>query len=152
MTAVLVLLLCLGACAPERSPYSEFRTIEADGWYASMPLKFQPVMADSAVQSCDVEIAVRHNNNFAYSNLNLVVDFIDANYKVSRHNVVIPVASEHGNWSGAGFGRLYQDKVTVAAGVDPGALCSIVVWQAMKGCEKITDIENVGIIITPVRN
>ncbi len=145
-----VMLFCLGACAPERSPYSEFRTLTDEGWFSSMPLKFSPQLVDSTVQTCNVEVAVRHNNSYPYSSLNLVVDFIDSRYRVVRHNVVIPVANGYGNWLGSGFGRFYQEKVTVAEGVAPASLHSIVVWQAMKGCEKITDVENVGIIITPV--
>ncbi len=117
-----------------------------------MPIKFEPRLSDSIVPLCNVEVAVRHNTSYSYSNLNLVVDFIDSTYKVMRHNVSIPIAGEQGEWKGTGFGRLYQDKVTVATGVSPSALHSIVVWQAMKGCDKVVDVENVGIIVTPVKN
>lgn len=117
-----------------------------------MPLKFTPQLADSTVQSYCVDVAVRHNSSYPYSNLNLVVDFIDSHYKVVRHKVVIPIANDYGNWNGTGFGHLYQDKVTVSTGVNPASLHSVVVWQAMKGCDRVTDIENVGIIITPVND
>lgn len=147
---VAIVLMCLGACAPEHSPYSEFRTLDTDGWHATMPLRFAPTLDTAVTSLCCVEVAVRHNNSFPYCNLNLVVDFIDSTYKVTRHNVAVPISNEQGSWTGNGFGRLYQDKVVVAGAVDPSSLRSIVVWQAMKGCDKVTDIENVGIIISLV--
>ncbi len=117
-----------------------------------MPIKFEPQLADSVVGRCKVEVAGRHNTSYRYGSLNVVVDFIDSTYRVVRHNVSIPIAGEHGEWEGIGFGRLYQDKVTIATGVRPSSLRSIVVWQAMKDCDKIVDIENVGIIVTAVDN
>lgn len=115
-----------------------------------MPLKFSPAVVHGEERVCDIEIAVRHTNRYRYSSVNLVVDIVDSAYKVNRRVVTIPVADEYGNWKGSGFGAMYQDKAAVAAGVKLDAVRSIVVWQAMKGCDRITDINNVGIIYSPV--
>ena len=143
------MLMCLGACAPEHSTYSDFRDLPHDGWYASMPLRFCPEITDSTVTTCDVAVAVRHSSSYAYSDLSLVVDMIDSTHHVKRRLVTIPVADKYGNWKGTGFGGLYQLKCDVARNMPLSSILSIVVWQSMKGCEKVECIENVGVIVTP---
>lgn len=144
-----MMLMALGACSPERYPYSDFRTLPTDGWYSSLPLRFKPHLADSTVQKCDVVLAVRHTNKYPYSDLNLVVDLIDSNYEVTRRQAEIHISDSYGNWCGKGFGNFYQVKATIAEGVDPNTLSSIVVWPAMKGCDKVVGIENLGILVIP---
>lgn len=146
------MILCLGACAPEHSSYSEFRTFDNEGWFAAMPVKFSPQMPDSVIRNVNVELAVRHNSSYAYRNLVLVVDMIDKDHRCVRKNVSIDLADEYGSWKGNGFGRLYQVKVDVAQNVSSSSVHSIVVWQAMKGCDKIENIENLGVIVSPADN
>ena len=150
--AVILLVIGLGSCTPEQMPYCEFRDIPSDGWRSTLPMKFEPQLLDSTVQNCTVEIALRHNCDYAYDELNLIVDMIDSTNNVVRKPVRIKVADGYGNWTGCGFGRLYQDKVTVAENVKLSTLHRIVLWPAMKGCEKIENVENIGVIVTPVEN
>lgn len=145
--SAVILLLCV-ACSKAGDTCSEFKTIDSDGWYSTMPLRFSPQVADSSVTSCNVQLAVRHNNSYTYSNLELVVDFIDINHKVDRRRVNFKLADEHGNWLGTGFGSLYQVLTPIAQDVNPDSLLEIVVWHTMKGIDKVEDIENVGVIIT----
>lgn len=146
--AAVLALLCV-ACSNTSDIYNEFKTIGDNGWHASVPLKFFPNIADSTITSCNVLLAVRHNNAYAYSRLDLVVDMIDSNHKVTRRVVNFELADEHGNWLGTGFGRLYQTQVVVAQGVNPCELHDIVVWPTMKGLDKVENIENVGVFIVP---
>ncbi len=116
-----------------------------------MPLRFKPEVTDTTATKCDVVLAVRHTNKYPYSDLNLVVDMIDDNYKVQRCQVAIQICDSYGNWVGTGFGNLYQVKVTIGQGIDINSVRSIVVWPAMKGCDKVEGIENIGIKVSPVR-
>lgn len=150
--AVVVLALimfCLGSCKPEQTSYSDFRDVSHEGWYATMPLRFYPEFNDTVVNKGVLDIAIRHNNNYPYRNLNIIVDIISSK-GIDRREIEIDVADGYGNWKGTGFGALYQLKKNIATGIDLRELQSVIVWQAMNGCEKVEGLENIGIIITPV--
>jgi len=113
-----------------------------------MPLTFTPAYDDSA-RVYDLSLAVRHDNAYPYRTLSLVVDAIAADSTVNRQMVDIALADEYGNWTGGGFGALYQQAVTIARGVSPGDVHSVVVWQAMEGCDTLVGLVNVGVIMAP---
>lgn len=121
----------------------------AEGWFATMPARFKPELVDTMVDSYNVEIAIRHSNKYPYRNLSLVVDLIGS--RIDRRQVQIELADAYGNWLGAGFGALYQVKKTVVTDVPRDDLKSVIVWQSLKNCDSIQGIENVGLIITPVK-
>ncbi len=145
---MLILMICLGACAPKHSSYSTFKTIPAEGWNKTLVLEFTPVFADSA-KHYDVSLAIRHTNNYEFSNLNLVVDIIGNDGKVARKTVDFKVADDYGNWLGSGFGALYQCSSVIAIGMSPDQLKSIVVWQAMGGHEVVHNVADVGVTVSP---
>lgn len=148
MPAILTLMICLGACAPKHSSYSTFKTIPADGWNKTLVLKFTPMFADSA-KLYDVSLAIRHTNNYEFSNLNLVVDIIGNGGNISRKTVDFKVADSYGNWLGSGFGSLYQCSNVIATGVRPDQMKSIVVWQAMSGHQVVRNVADVGVTVSP---
>lgn len=145
---LVTLMVCLGACAPKHTSYSDFRDIPDEGWNATTPVFLTPVYCDSAL-TFQVRLAVRNTTAFQYSDLNLVVDFIGAGHQVKRHRVKFVIADQFGNWLGSGFGAFYQSSIVLASGVHPGDLRRIVVWPGIKGNKVIKGIANVGIIVSP---
>lgn len=142
-------LLILSGC--ERKPvmaHAHFKHLPANGWQRIMPLTFTPEYDDSTA-TYDLALAVRHENTYRYRNLSLIVDVIATDSTVSRHSLDIALADEYGNWSGGGFGTLYQDEVSVVTGILPDEARSLVVWQAMEGCDTLSGLVNVGIIVNP---
>ena len=129
-------------------PHASFVHLPTGGWQRSLPLTFMPEYDDSTL-TYDISLAVRHDNSYRYRNLSLVVDIIAADSTVSRHPVDLSLADEYGNWLGGGFGALYQDEVTVAKNISPMSASSIVVWQAMQGCDTLLGVVDVGVIINP---
>ena len=129
-------------------PHASFVHLPTGGWHRSLPLTFMPEYDDSTL-TYDISLAVRHDNSYRYRNLSLVVDIIAADSTVSRHPVDLSLADEYGNWLGGGFGALYQDEVTVAKNISPMSANSIVVWQAMQGCDTLCGVVDVGVIINP---
>ena len=125
---------------------SHFVHISNDGWLSSAPVSFKPEYADSnAIYS--LALAYRHTNSYAYSNLSLVVDVIDADSIVNRRQMDITLADEYGNWRGGGFGALYQDTVMIAHAVEPDDALTVVVWQTMQGCDTLMGLTDIGLIV-----
>lgn len=143
-------MLILAAC--QRKPvmtHSTFVHLPLSGWQRTMPLTFTPEYDDSA-RTYELTLAVRHVNSYAYRNLSLVVDVIAVDSTVSRKPLDIRLADEYGNWTGGGFGTLYQDAVCIASVVDPDDARRVVVWQAMQDCDTIFGLADIGLIVKPL--
>lgn len=145
--AVVVMLLGLGGCTSEQNFYCQFQDVPSHGWVSQVPLKFEPQFPDSTINGCEIILSVRHNNNFAYRSLNLIVDVMDSLHHVVRTPVSIAVSDEYGNLNGSGFGGLYQCSASVVESIPCSAVKSIIVWPAMKGCDTIMNVEDVGITL-----
>ena len=103
MLALLMILVCLGACAPKHTSYSCFYDIPDEGWMENTPISFAPEYGDSAI-TYDITFSVRHSASYSYGNLNLVLDFIAADGNVDRKNLNFAISDEFGNFKGGGFG------------------------------------------------
>ena len=151
--AAVLLLACLSACGPKRATSAAFHALDArSGWNRTMPLVFEPQYADSTA-TYDLMLALRHTNAYRYANLSLVVDVMPAGTTkpAQRQNLDIKLADASGNWTGAGFGSLYQTKVLLARGVKPQQAARVVVWQAMADVATVDQLTEVGIIAAPMQ-
>ena len=116
-----------------------------------MPIKFFPEYADSSL-TYDIQLSIRHNNSYQFSNLSLAVDMVDSVKVIHRKEVDFELSDSYGNWKGAGFGALYQASIVVANGVKPSEVKSIVVWQTMENCDVVKDVMDIGITVSPSKN
>lgn len=151
MTVVVAAVMLLMASC-EHKPvmaHSRFVHLPAEGWLQNSPLTFTPEYDDSAATYCLV-LAVRHDNSYRYCNLSLAVDFIAVDSVINRTMVDMELADEFGNWTGGGFGTLYQDTVLLAGVIDPGDAGKVVVWQAMNGCDTLRGVTDIGLIVKPL--
>lgn len=146
LTLVVVALLLWG-CDPSQATRGQYVHLPADGWDRSMPVTFEPEYGDSA-GAYDIELALRHTMDYGYRNLSLVVDLIGDSARVERYRVNFTLADRYGNWLGTGFGALYQNRVTVARGVSPRCARRLVVWQAMDNCPVLTQVQELGVIVS----
>ena len=143
-------MLVMGAC--QRKPvmtHASFVHLPVDGWLRTIPLTFSPEYDDSAA-TYSITLAIRHDNSYRYRNLSMVVDVIAADSTVSRQTVDMHLADEYGNWTGGGFGALYQNTVPIVQAVTPDKARSIILWQSMGDCDTLQGLVNVGIITTPI--
>lgn len=129
--------------------HSGFVHLPKAGWQQTLPLTFNPVYDDSTM-TYELSLAIRHHNDYDYSNLSLVVDIIAADSTVNRMPLNFMLADEHGNWSGGGFGTLYQVQYTLKDHVKPDDARSIIVWQTMQDCDTLKGLADVGIIVKPL--
>lgn len=149
VSLIATVILVFAAC--QHKPvmtHSQFIHLPAHGWQQTLPLTFKPEYDDSAA-TCRLTLAVRHDNSYLYRNLSLAVDVIAVDSTVNRKVIDLTLADEYGNWSGGGFGALYQDKVIVDADITPDKARSVVVWQTMSGCDTLRGVVDVGVIVTP---
>lgn len=141
-------MVCLGACSPKHSSYSEFTDVPESGWTHNSPLYFTPQYGDSA-GVYDIAVSIRHDQAYAYRNLSITADFIGDNYKLTRRIINVELADVYGTWKGSGFGSLYQFKQTVLTKVPANSVHRIVLWQTMNDIDTVHNICDVGILITP---
>lgn len=149
MTVFVVAVMLFGCRQKPVMAHSRFLHLPAEGWLKNSPLTFSPEYDDSAA-TYSLVLAVRHNNSYRYCNLSLAVDFIAVDSVISRTMVNMRLAYEFGNWTGGGFGTLYQDTVLLAGVVDPGDAGKVVVWQAMNGCDTLRGLTDIGLIVKPL--
>lgn len=142
-------MLIMAGC--ERWPvlaHAHFLHLPSAEWLKTQRLNFYPVYDDSTA-AYDLSLALRHDNTYRYRNLSLVADVMAADSTTTCHKVDITLADEYGNWSGGGFGALYQYRVTIVSGVSPAAARRVVLRQAMAGCDTLCGVVDVGIIAKP---
>ena len=127
---------------------SYFTHLPEDGWKRTTPLTFMPEYDDSTT-TYDLIVAVRHTNSYRFRNLVFAIDVIGNDTISVRHDLDLKLADEYGNWSGGGFGSLYQLRTVVARDISPADARSVVVWQAMDGIDTLRGLEDLGIIVAP---
>ena len=149
--SLICVMSCLNACSFKHDTTAHFKTLPSKGWSKDMPIKFFPEYADSSL-TYDIQLSIRHNNSYQFSNLSLAVDMVDSVKVIHRKEVDFELSDSYGNWKGAGFGALYQASIVVANGVKPSEVKSIVVWQTMENCDVVKDVMDIGITVSPSKN
>ena len=147
---IAAVMFLVTAC--QRKPvmaHSAFYHFPQWGWAHNAPVVFTPEYDDSLL-TYSLVLAIRHDNSYRYRNLLLTVDLVAADTVVTRRKVNMTLANEYGNWTGGGFGSLYQDTVRIADVIDPGDACRVVVWQTMAGCDTLRGVVNLGLITRPL--
>jgi gliding motility-associated lipoprotein GldH len=142
---VLCLILCLGACTPKHSSYSEFKDIEPEGWQKTIAYEFVPQYSDSSVKY-DVEVALCFSHGYGYRNMSVIVDFVKGDSLVNRKMADFVLTDENGNWQTAGFGVMYQAKQTVLKNIEPAYFDKIQIWHGLN-CDTLKNVIKVGAVV-----
>ena len=150
MAMLIAAVMLMTACnhRPVMS-HADFVHLPAAGWLKSAPVTLSPEYDDSAA-TYNLILAVRHSNAYKYRNLALAVDIIAVDSVVNRQVLDMQLADEYGNWTGSGFGSVYIDTVPLAGVIDPGDARSVIVWQAMNGCDTLHGVMDIGLITRPL--
>lgn len=139
---MLVALMPVG-CVGE-GDFSRFADMDSDsGWAYVDTIGFEVSRRDSL--SCgDLNVAVRHNNEYPYANLWLEVSYIDGR---KRHcdTVNLRLADVYGRWLGKGFGATHQAQIVVAGEIRPTVGSKICVRHIMR-TDTLRGIDAVGVI------
>lgn len=141
-------LLCLGACSPKHSSYSEFKEIPEIGWVKTDPCVYIPQFGDTAA-IYDVKIAMCYEYSYQYRNISVVADFVKNDSVVLRKIADCTFADADGNKTSCGFGVAYQHEDKVLDNVQAGLFDKIILWQGMEE-DTLKSVCRVGVTITPV--
>ena len=143
LSIITIMTLCLGACVPGHNDFSEFRNLPVKGWIYDDTVKFVPSIEDSIATGL-LTVAIRHNNEYEFSNLWLEVTRNTPEGIVRRDTVNLELADIYGRWHGNGFGASYQysDTVQYPASIINGS--PIMVRHIMR-VDTLCDIEQIGI-------
>jgi gliding motility-associated lipoprotein GldH len=86
--------------------FTEFKHLPVSGWEADSVFCFELSLQDSQ-PICDVEILVRHTDQYEYQNLWLFVEMKRDSITLSRDTIGCYLASDRGEWYGTGM-RVYE--------------------------------------------
>lgn len=148
VTVVAAVVLFVASCNRPVIPHAQFIHLTDSGWLRQSPLVFHPVYDDST-RTYDISLALRHQSSYEYGTLPLAVDVVGADSVVHRQSFEVRLADVHGNWSGGGFGSLYQVQLSIACSIKPCDVSYVSVWQTLDSCECLLGISDVGIICKP---
>ena len=140
-------MLCLGACSPGHNTYSEFRNLSQEGWAYNDTLTFVPSLKDSINEGC-LSIALRHNNNYHYSNLWIEVKHLINDSTSTCDTFNIKLADIYGKWYGTGIGANYQIEQNIIENLKIENGNSLVVRHIMR-VDTLRDIEQIGLFFIP---
>lgn len=138
-----ILLLCLGACVPGHNDYSQFVNIPTEGWCYNDTLTFIPTPNDSTSIGV-LTVALRHNNDYIYSNLWIEVSYINDSIAVAD-TMNIELADIYGRWHGKGLGTRFQIEDTVSTTFHTVKGSPVKVRHIMR-TDTLNGIEQVGVI------
>jgi gliding motility-associated lipoprotein GldH len=142
------LLLSGASCVPDSNSYSQFYTIDDDGWCYDDSLVFTPTVADSIVQG-RLMIAVRHDSRYRYSNLWLELSHPEAD-TVIRDTINIDLADVYGRWLGTASAVSYTKTDTITKNIKILRDKNYVIRHVMRP-DTIKDIERIGLIFEPTK-
>ena len=86
--------------------FSKFKTIPKKGWDMNEPVKFMPNITDT-LQAYDMQLVVRHTDQYAYQNLWLFVDVKHNSTILFSDTIEGMLANQRGKWLGDGM-RTYE--------------------------------------------
>lgn len=138
----LALLTVMTGCRMDPNDFSEYHTLDDEGWAYADTLKYNFVPRDSTVSGA-LSLSLRHTNDYIYSNIYLEVTVADS-LSVRRDTLEIRLADDFGRWYGRGIGTDFQVSDTLDRHITLRRPVEIEVRHIMRD-EYLKDIEQVGI-------
>lgn len=148
--AVIALAAMAGGCAYRPNDYSAFSSVDGDGWAYGNTYVYLPQVEDSVVDG-SLLVAVRHTNDYPYSNLYLELSYQslgpEGHVEFRRDTVNVELCDKYGHWLGSGSGLSYRLTDTVSTGFRLIDGAPLRLRHVMRS-DRVTGLEQVGIIFT----
>ena len=142
----IIMILCLGACTPKHSSYSEFKDISPEGWQKGIAYEFVPEYRDSLAEY-GIDVALCFSHKYSYRNMSVVVDFMKNDSLVDRSILDYELTDANGNWLVSGFGVQYQAVKNAKTHIKPNEFDKIQIYHGLK-CDTLNFVNKVGIMFT----
>ena len=137
-----IVAVALSSCRMGDNDYSEYHTVDPQGWAYGDTLRYAFNPADTVVRG-NLALSVSHTNDYFYSNLYLEVTLSDS-LTTRRDTVALQLADDFGRWNGRGIGTDFQFTENLATDIALHRPVSIAVRHIMRD-DCLTGIEQVGI-------
>ena len=108
LLTVILIGFMLVAC-DSKQVYDKYKTIPKY-WGKEHRLNFN-FKAPDTVKNYNLFLNIRNNNNYKFSNLFLIVDFITPNNNKTIDTLEYRMANPDGSWLGTGFSDLKENKL-----------------------------------------
>lgn len=152
---IAIIAMAVAACVSD-GERADFRQLPDDGWCYGDTVGFANFIAvDSTVapQSAGrgaLTFALRHTNDYPYSNLWVEISYRDDNGVEQRDTVRLELCDVYGRWYGKGIGDYYQMASEVATkGLIPaGATVSV---RHIMRVDTLKGIQSVGLLYKPAQ-
>ncbi len=105
-----------GCSRPSQREYSQFVTLDTQGWVYNDTVRIIADMPDSTATG-PLLIHTCHDDDYVYANLWVEVTYhgSDSTRTLCRDTLNLPMANKYGQWLGKGFGTTFQTTDTVVA-------------------------------------
>lgn len=134
------------ACSGVTGDSSEFRQLPEEGWKYGDTLRFTDSSNDSLATNRRIKLAIRHDNEYPYSNLWLEASYVDAEGRQHRDTVEMQLADVYGHWLGMGIGSSYQQEATVNPSVNLPPKSDVNIRHIMR-VDTLCGLQQVGVTI-----
>ncbi len=102
-------LIGLLSCSRDANIYFQYAHIPKEGWSKDYVLNFQPHISDQKAYNLNIEL--RHNNDYPYQNIYFFVSTIYKDTILSTDTIQYLLADDFGKWNGSGYNALYQQSL-----------------------------------------
>ena len=106
---VLVTLSLLFSC-DDKTDFNQYKSIDTKGWQANEKVFFEFDVKDT-ISTKNLFINIRNNNEYAFSNLYLITEFIFPNETKVVDTLQYEMADKTGQFLGVGFTEIKENKL-----------------------------------------
>lgn len=149
-TLVVSVLIWLVVGCNQNRVFEEVSSIPKDGWPAQL-LKKITLEIDDTLSYCNMDLFVRNNLDYQYSNLYLFVTIDFPNGYISRDTVDCRLADKYGKWLGDGLGSKRLNTISFKKNIlfPAKGTYNVYIEQAMRE-DTLKGISDVGFRINKV--
>ena len=108
----LIFLLALFTACDEDVVFEKSQSIQNKAWSYDDKVPFTIPIEDS-LQLYNIYVNIRHTNNYAYSNLYVLIHTIYPAGDTLQSRVSLPLADKKGKWYGSGRGEIRSAQVLI---------------------------------------
>lgn len=144
-------ILCGGCSYKDADPaYSQYKSIGNEGWPRNREIEYSLSSKTDSLRVSpgiyDLAISIRHNINYKYSDLWLVLTSVSLNQEERTDTIRLRLADSEGNWLGKGYRALRIKNYVVARNVniDPSWQLSL---KHIMDCDTLHNIDDLGVIL-----
>ena len=105
--AILFIFLCGCTNTYDKNTYLKLQSVNSDSWNRKDTVKIN--LTDiTNIGDKDLSVELRHENNYPYKNVGLEIISFSGDSILNRDTVNIIITDENDNWSGRGWGSLFE--------------------------------------------